>query len=591
MWSSRLFWKLFLTAAAVHLTAAIVFATIVATSFETQLLGQFDQRFRDAGLLLKGTLGSELARGRSVQLQQQTQRLGRDVGMRITLVAMDGEVLADSERDSLQAVASMENHKDRIELVRAAVKLEGASQRVSPTLGEPMKYYALRVDREGQPVGIVRLALPTDSIQKAIATEQYRVWMVAMVVIVAGLVLAYWVVGRIIRPVQALTGAAEALAAGDVAHRVYIVNRDELGVLGDAFNHMSLELGTRIDQLQESGQRLATVLARMAEGVIAVDRSENILFANDAAGKLLGFDPTETVGRQLLESVRNHALHTALIQAMTGRAAGRCEVEVGEARERVLSVSFTPLEGDPGAGVVMVLNDVTELRQLESLRQEFVANVSHELKTPLTAIKAYAETLRRGAVEDSENRGRFLERIEEQADRLHQLILDLLALARIESGKQAFDIVAVTVADIARPCVDDFLEAAAARQVTLSCEADPEPLHVKADAEGLRGILNNLVDNAIKYTPAGGAVTVRWRRDGAMAVIDVADTGIGIAAEHQPRLFERFYRVDKARSREMGGTGLGLSIVKHLTLAFEGQVRVTSRPGEGSTFTVALPLA
>jgi two-component system, OmpR family, phosphate regulon sensor histidine kinase PhoR len=234
---------------------------------------------------------------------------------------------------------------------------------------------------------------------------------------------------------------------------------------------------------------------------------------------------------------------------------------------------------------------VTDLRRLENLRKEFVANVSHELKTPLASIKAYAETLRLGAIHDAEHCLGFIERIEEQAERLHQLILDLLQLARVEAGKEVFDFRDVSLDHLARECLEQFAPAAAARTTSLEIAPEGPPLLVHADEEGLRTILQNLIDNALKYTPPGGRVRVFWRREGGHAVISVQDTGIGIATRDLARIFERFFRVDKARSREMGGTGLGLSIVKHLAQALGGDVAVESQEGVGSTFRVKIPLA
>jgi len=306
---------------------------------------------------------------------------------------------------------------------------------------------------------------------------------------------------------------------------------------------------------------------------------------------LLSFVTPDAVGRPLREVTRSLPVHEAVSQTFKSEGPHRCEFEVSGAHRRVLSLWAGRIPGDPPPGVVVVLHDVTDLRRLENLRQEFVANVSHELKTPLAAIKAYAETLRIGAMCDEQHRDRFVQRIEEQADRLHALILDMLRLARMESGKEAFEITDVDLAAAVDACVSQRAQEASLKHITLQIDRADQNMRVRADEEGLRTILNNLVDNAIKYTPEGGQVTVRWSRNGTMAVLQVADNGIGIAREDQNRIFERFYRVDRARSRELGGTGLGLSIVKHLAQSFGGSVALESRPSEGSTFEVQLPLA
>jgi two-component system phosphate regulon sensor histidine kinase PhoR len=438
------------------------------------------------------------------------------------------------------------------------------------------------------------------------AQVRRRIWAVAGAVSLATLVLTWWVVARVTSPVKSLNEAAQRIAGGDYDQRIYVSNRDELGQLGDSFNRMSQQMSARVSQLRDSSQRLQTVLGGMIEAVIAVDDRQRVLFANDAAGRLLAFSPEAAVSRPLLEVVRHHALHQATTEALaswpgggTGRAAAqngqpltrRLEVTLGTLPPRILSTHVARLPGNPCPGVVVVLDDVTELRRLENLRRDFVANVSHELKTPLSSIKAYAETLLSGALDDAENRRQFVARIDEQADRLHQLIQDLLSLARIESGVEVHQIVPVSLAPLIRECLAHHAPAAEAKHIALVGDPPADGLAVAADHEGLREILDNLLDNAIKYTPDGGRVSIGCRPDDGFVLIEVQDTGIGIAAEDQPRVFERFYRVDRARSRELGGTGLGLSIVKHLVQAFSGSVSLHSVPGQGSTFGVRLKVA
>jgi two-component system phosphate regulon sensor histidine kinase PhoR len=417
-----------------------------------------------------------------------------------------------------------------------------------------------------------------------------EIWGLAATIGLVVLALSYLLVARITRPVSKLTAAAEAIAAGEFERRIYVNSQDELGVLAAAINRMNEDMNRRLQQLQASSGRFATVLGSMLEGVIAVDEQRRVLFANVAAGKMLDFAPDEAVGRGLLETARNQPLDQAAADALAGQPPRQLEIDFGKDGQNVLRISGARLPGDPCPGVVLVLHDLTEMRRLELLRHEFVANVSHELKTPLSSIKAYAETLRNGALDDPANNTRFVERIEEQAERLHQLILDILSLARIEAGQQFFDIAEVAVAPVVAACISDHAPTAAAKQIELTQSASNEIDCVRADAEGLRQILDNLVDNAVNYTPDGGQVTVAWRRQGENCVLEVSDTGIGIDEANQRRLFERFFRVDKARSRELGGTGLGLSIVKHLAQSFGGEVSVTSQPGEGSTFTVVLQL-
>jgi two-component system phosphate regulon sensor histidine kinase PhoR len=449
------------------------------------------------------------------------------------------------------------------------------------------------------------LSLAAAAVLASAHSEWY--WALLAIVGLGVLALSYWLVAHVIRPLESLIKSAEAIASGDYTQRVYVENRDELGTLARTFNRMSQELNARMTQLSQTGDRQATVLGGMIEGVIAVDGRQRIVLANRAAGRLFDFRPPTAEGRSLLEVVRNHAVYEAVTKALATRQPQRLETKSGiqhpAASIQHLNVHVQPLPGEPCPGVVLVMHDTTELRRLESLRRDFIANVSHELKTPLTSIKAYSETLRNGAMNDPEASQRFLARIEEQSDRLHHLILDMLMLARIESDQQAFEIVPVDVAQVTNSCLENQRPAAQAKRIQLELQPSESPCRVRADYEGLREILDNLIDNAIKYTPEGGKVSVSWhdrhsgsrsedrgaRSENSTVRIAVRDTGIGIKQDDQRRVFERFYRVDKARSRELGGTGLGLAIVKHLAQSFDGTVGVESEPGKGSTFWIELP--
>lgn len=350
-----------------------------------------------------------------------------------------------------------------------------------------------------------------------------------------------------------------------------------------------VNLRTEQHRLEESHDRLAIVLEAMVEGVISVDRDQRILWANKAALRLLDLK----VGRitdHPLESVRLPRLQDLVKESIAGAETDSLEFAVPRTQSTVVAV-VSRLPGNPCPGAVIVLHDVTDLRRLENLRREFVSNVSHELKTPLAAISAYTETLLDGALDDPRiNRG-FVSRIDEQTERLNTLILDLLELARVETDDHAFELEPIDVGAVLQASINEHLNIAESKDLVLKAKMPAGPLWALADAGGLRTIVDNLIDNAINYTPAGGTVSVEWSRELEWVRIDVADTGVGIAKEHQARIFERFFRVDRARSREVGGTGLGLSIVKHLCQVFGGDIKVQSRLGQGSTFTVRLRAA
>jgi two-component system phosphate regulon sensor histidine kinase PhoR len=417
----------------------------------------------------------------------------------------------------------------------------------------------------------------------------WQLWLLGTVSIALGGVITWFAVKRMMQPLVELSQYVRAVGGTDTSPSTAIAHRDELGALAGVFDRMQRDLAERRDQMEDHAERLQTVLSSMAEGVLAVGPDKLILLANEAARQLLDFATPDSHGRSLLAVTRARPVYDVIAQALASPAPVMKEFDAPGPIRRKLALRATRLPGDPCPGVVVVLHDMTELRRLESLRRELVANVSHELKTPLAAIKGYAETLRLGAINDQDHNLHFVRRIEEQADRLHKMILDILQLARVESGQESFEYRDVSVANLLQQCSEQFAAASVAKQVELSIQPPPPSLSIYADEEGVQTILSNLVDNAIKYTSSGGRVSVGASEQDSFVALEVADTGVGIPEQHLERVFERFYRVDKARSSELGSTGLGLSIVKHLTQAFGGNVSVISQAGRGSTFRVELP--
>ncbi len=593
MLTSRLFWRVFLAYALMAVAVCGAFAIILSQRLETILVEHVRQELRNTAVILRAETRDAFAQGPSAELQKHLDELARETGARITLIDGEGRVIGDSAEDP----AAMENHGERPEIVDARQTGEGLSDRSSSTLKTPMTYCALRVGDAEKPLGFVRAALALDAVNAEVRSVRRIVWSMTGLATLAVLAVTYFVLARIVRPVGVLTEAALAITRGELGRKVDIDSRDELGVLADAFNAMSTQLNRRIDELErnqaaieEGGNLLETVLGTMIEGVVAVDRRQTVLFANKAGCRLLDADARHVVGRPFWEVTRESQVQQVVADVLERDTQKRIEFRMPRTG-CTLDILGSRLPGSPSPGAVLVLHDVTELRRLETVRRDFVSNVSHELKTPLTAIRASAETLGDGAMEDPEHGRRFLAQIEEQADRLNALIMDLLSLARIESGEEAFDIQPVPVQHAVDDCLQNHATVAESKGIELSSEPIPESLEVLADAHELCSLLDNLVENAINYTPSGGRVTIRCTHDGLWARIDVEDTGIGIPEEHQSRIFERFYRVDKARSRALGGTGLGLSIVKHRVQAFGGRIELASEPGKGSTFSVFLPLA
>lgn len=392
------------------------------------------------------------------------------------------------------------------------------------------------------------------------------------------------------RDIRKLEEAARRITAGQYGHEVVSVGGGDLGSLVRTFNSMSSRLAEQFTSVDQERQQLRAILDGMIEGVVAIDAQQKLLFANDRGSQLLEFHPRTAIGLRLWEIVRQRPIVTLVERALETSEPQREEFDWRGNPAKSLMIHVSPLREKPG-GAIIVIHDTSELRRLERLRHEFVANVSHELKSPLAVIKAAVETLQDGAVDDPTHRGMFLEQIHDQANRLNNLILDLLSLARIESGRETMEVTRVVLADAVRECFDRHFAQADARRQTLEMvpPAEKSSQELRTDEEALAQILDNLVGNAIRYGRDGGRVTVRWYGIGDQIAIEVADDGPGIPPDDLPRIFERFYRVDKARSRELGGTGLGLAIVKNLVQIMKGSVKVQSTLGQGTTFTVKLP--
>ena len=444
-------------------------------------------------------------------------------------------------------------------------------------------------------LGLVSLSIPAT---EPVVSLRWRMMITSMVLIIVGLLILMSVIRSYLTPLVELTQAVRIVSAGEQPERVHAEYEDEIGKLTDAFNDMAQNVEARRAELEKSQSRVArdneqllTVLEAMVEGVIAIDRDERILLANMAALRLLDLKSFNVIGWRTWESIRLPQIHELIRLTLSGeQEQHRMEVDVPWTQS-ILAVVASRLPGQPCPGAVLVLHDITELRRLENLRRDFVSNVSHELKTPLSAIAAYAETLLNGGLEDGDYGRMFVNRIAEQSERLNTLILDLLDLASLESGEHILNLDSIDINAILRSSADSHQAVSQSKQLTLTTVSSEPQLFCQADAEGLRTSANNLIGNAINYTRPQGTITVRSRREDDWVVFEVEDNGVGIPKEFQSRIFERFFRVDRARSREVGGTGLGLSIVKHLCQLFGGSIKVTSHVGQGSTFTVHLKAA
>ena len=544
---------------------------------------------RELELSREGLPRAALARRDARVLDAWCDRIGRATDERFTLIGPDGVLLGDTDLP-LDSLTLVENHAHRPEVLQALAHGEGWSRRRSKTVGRDLWYEAIPLGEGHGPRPVLRVAVP---LERLAAEERAELQLILLALVVAFLTAAVlalgagWVLsGRLRRTVA----AARRMGRGELAARAPEQPEDEVGRLGRSLNRMAENLERRVRELAEGRDQRERILSHLVDGVALLDPARRVVHANQGLAAVLGLDRPPAVGARFLEEVRQPALTEILDRAAGREAALTEELTFYSPALRTVEATVVNLGGAAGGSAqLLVLHDLSRIKQLERVRQEFVANVSHELKTPLTLLRGAAETLLDGGLEDEAHRRRFVEAIQRHAERLQRIVDDLLELARLEQPGIQPGEGDVDLAALARGVAESFREAAAARGLALEVEVGTAPIPVRGDAAMLERALANLVDNAVKYTQAG-SVRVAAGGSGETAWCEVRDTGPGIPPEHLPRIFERFYRVDQGRSRELGGTGLGLSIVRHVAELHGGRVSVESELGRGSTFRVELPM-
>ncbi len=511
-----------------------------------------------------------------------------EVHARVTIIAPDGRVVADSALSG-QALREVENHANRPEVRAAMAAGTGSSLRHSATVGDDLLYVAVAIRRGTEVRAVSRVAYSVADVEGQVAHLRRGVTLALLLALVVSTILATLLSSSLIKPLRRIRDAAQRMAQGDLETRIDVERPDEVGDLAAALNLAAQQLQARLTELARDRARTAAILLAMEEGVLAVDHRGQILLANDVLCR--HFALGDPVGRHYLELIRQREVSEVLEGVLKDGERRAAEIEVPHLRRvfALTGVSFPGTEG-AGHGAILTFHDVTERRRLDRMRRDFVANASHELRTPLTSIRGFVEALEDGAHNDPALFTRFLGKIRRQADRMTALADDLLELSWLESDSRPPNLSEVDLSALTAAVVASFVDAARQKGVTLTTSDADERVVVTTDAERVRRMLENLVDNAVKYTDSRGTIGVSVGSEAGGAKIAVQDDGPGIPAEHQTRIFERFYRVDKARSREAGGTGLGLAIVKHLAESVRAHVGLESEPGRGSTFTIHLPL-
>jgi len=507
-------------------------------------------------------------------------------GARITVITAQGLVLADSQSDP----QTMENHAGRPELKDALANGSGHSIRHSVTINRDLLYYAVRQPTAtGEPV-LLRFALPLSTVTSVLMQFRESLWLASLLILAvvggATLLVSRGFTNRVDR----LTAFSRRVAEGDFHAEPSGSSGDALDALGSSLNQTAARLDQTIRTLTEERNLSSAILGSMVEGVAVVNASERVLFSNPSFASVLGLGSSPQPGSGLVEVVRQTELIEAVRKVLAGEARVESEIVTGTLRQHFFAATVAAVRTTQANGAVVVLHDITDLRKLERVRRDFVANVSHEFRTPLTAIQGFSETLLGGAMNDPQNRDRFLGIILEHARRLARLTDDLLMLSKMDADRLELELRRLPVEQLVAGCVETAQPRAVEKDLRLSVNLDKKLPDIAGDRRRLTEVLQNLLDNAIQYTPAGGQIMVSAERHDGEVVFTVSDTGIGIPQADQPRIFERFYRVDVARSREVGGTGLGLSIAKHLMEAHGGRLWVESEVGQGSQFRFSVPI-
>ena len=579
--ASSIRWRLALPFIGVFFIVLLVFTVIVGFETRNRYVDQLSSDLAEQARAMAVGVGATLTHdGDVADVQAVLDQLSALSPTRYTIIGADGTVLADSDSDP----ASMGNHAQRPEIVSARNASIGEEVRYSTTTNQEYMYVAVTIPQvEG---AIARAALPMDSV----AATLWNVWATAAIAGLVAFVLAFgiawWLAGRVVRPLEELRQHAHALAAGDLTVRMDPPDIREIAEVSYAFNRMTEELEQSQAAISEARLRLEAVLSELADGVVITDEAGQVLKMNPAAEVMLGTSETSSLGKPFVQVCRDHELAAILKSALSGEDQSEGAVEHGLNRRTLLTTAQVVQDGQDRLGLV-VLRDISELRRLETVRRDFVANVSHELRTPLTSIRAMVETLEAGVIDDPEVTTTFLGRIVVETDRLTALVEDLLDLARIEAGRAGLNYERVDVQDLILDTAERLQAQVDRADLHLEFQIGALTQPVRMDRQRMEQVLVNLIHNAIKFTPAGGTITLRALQSADQTTIEVEDTGKGIAPEDQIRLFERFYKSDI--SRNSVGTGLGLAIVKHIVQMHGGSVSVTSEVDKGSTFRVVIP--
>ncbi|MDL1968054.1 MAG: cell wall metabolism sensor histidine kinase WalK [Deltaproteobacteria bacterium] len=581
----RLLWQLYPSYLLITLISLLAVSLFASSAFRQFFLVRTAADLMSRAHLLEEQIENHIAPLDEMSVDSICKAIGRKSSTRITVILPSGKVVGDSE----EAPKNMDNHANRFEVAEALKGNVGNSIRYSRTLKQKMMYVAVPLNNN---IAVLRTSIPITSIYDELESIQIQIAFGGLLIALFAAGISLFVSKRISRPIEEMKKGAEQFARGDLAYRMPAPDTEEMRGLAEAINQMAAQLDDRIKTVIKQRNELEAILSSMEEGVIAIDRDEKIISINPAAARMFKSNPSNLEQRSIQEVIRNPELQKIVKSVLKSGDHTEGDIVLYQNEESILNIQTTSLrgEGEKFIGMLVVLNDVTRLRHLENMRKEFVSNVSHEIKTPLTAIKGFVETLSHGAVNNPDEAKRFLNIIEKHVNRLVSIIEDLMRLSAIEQRDkiEGIKLKKGKIRSVIKTAIQVCQEKAEAKKikVNLICQ---ENISARIDPPLFEQAAVNLLDNAIKYSDKDGLVQIEAIVTDTEVCISFKDHGIGIPPKHLPRLFERFYRVDKARSRKLGGTGLGLAIVKHIIQTHRGYVTVESNPGKGSNFFIHLP--
>ena len=579
-------WKLFLTYIFIITTGIIFFGIIAISPLREFYIGNLSVNLEKNGKLISNFMNENLSQKNDFEIKSKTVNFGKEINQRVTIIDTTGQVLGDSEMEPIL----MENHADRPEIKTALEGTTGQSIRFSDTLEMEMLYVAVPIEKDNLILGAVRISTPLNLVNQKIGNLRRIIFIASFITLFIASLISLVISLRITRPLGEMNKISQEIAQGNFRHKLKIQSNDEIGELSHALNKMSMALENKIKEISEDKAKMETVLTSVIEGIAAIDKNGKIILYNDAFERIVEFPRDKAIGKYHWEIIRHNALNELVKKALQKNQRMAQEIMILFPQEKTFKVSVTPLERESNMlGIVVVLNDISEIKKLERMRSEFVANVSHELRTPLTSIQGFIETLKGEKISDQQTMQRFLEIIERQSNRLNNLIEDLLHLSKIESQEVKMNFRDINLEKLIKKIIQEYKDKIDKKKHKISLSFPSQLPLIRADIENIELALSNLLNNAIHYTPEKGRISISVSERINDIYIQISDNGIGISEEHLPRLFERFYRVNKDRSREFGGTGLGLAIVKHIIKAHHGIIGVKSQPGKGSTFYFTLP--